>query len=188
MKSPQLCCCLIVLGSVAAGCHRAPTRGDVKQDAQAAAADIKTKSAEAKDHLADAWITTQVKSKLVGDREIRARDIDVDTHDGVVILKGKVLNEPLRQLAVVLAKRTDGVKQVVDQLQVQVAAPPEVQANRGTTGAVATNGSDGANAPLTIDNDDARIATVLQLLKAADADCDRGLFPIKLRRGDDIAG
>jgi len=162
MKSPQLCCCLIVLGSVAAGCHRAPTRGDVKADAQAAAADIKTKSAEAKDHLADAWITTQVKSKLVGDREIRARDIDVDTHDGVVILKGTVLNEPLRQLAVVLAKRTDGVKQVVDQLQVQVAAPPEVQANRGTAGAVATNGSAGANAPFTIDNDDARIATAIE--------------------------
>jgi osmotically-inducible protein OsmY len=162
MKSPQLCCCLIVLGSVAAGCHRASARDDVKQDAQAAAADIKTKSAEAKDHLADAWITTQVKSKLVGDRELRARDIDVDTHDGVVILKGKVLNEPLRQLAIVLAQRTDGVKQVVDQLQVQVAPPPQVQANRGTAGAVATNGSADANAPLTSGNDDARIATAIQ--------------------------
>jgi len=32
----------------------------VKQNAQTAAADIKTKSAEAKDRLADAWITTQV--------------------------------------------------------------------------------------------------------------------------------
>ena len=162
MKSPQLFCCLVLLGSVAAGCHRPPTREDVKQNAQTAAADIKTKSAEAKDRLADAWITTQVKSKLVGDREIRARDIDVDTHDGVVTLKGKVLNEPLRQLAIVLATRTSGVRQVVDQLQVQVAPPTNVQANRGTPGAVATSGSGDANAPVTIASDDTRVATTIQ--------------------------
>ena len=162
MKSPQLFCCLVVLGSVAAGCHQAPTREDVKQNAQATAADIKTKSAEAKDRLADAWITTQVKSKLVGDREIRARDIDVDTHDGVVTLKGRVLNEQLRQLAMVLANRTSGVRQVVDQLQVQVAPPTNVQWNRGTPGAVATSGSGDANAPVTIVSDDARVAAAIQ--------------------------
>jgi osmotically-inducible protein OsmY len=163
MKSPQLFRCLVVLSSLAAGCHQAPTREDVKRNAQAATADIRTKSAEAKDRLADAWITTQVKSKLVGDREIRARDIDVDTHDGVVTLKGKILNEQLRQLAIVLVNRTEGVKQVVDQLQVQVAPPPDVQANRGTPGAVATSGSVGASAPVTVDSGgDARIVTTIQ--------------------------
>lgn len=162
MKSPQLFCCLVILASVGAGCRQGPTREDVKQNAEAAAADIKTKSAEAKDRLADAWITAQVKSKLVGDREIRARDIDVDTHDGVVVLKGKVLNEPLRQLAIVLAKRTAGVTQVVDQLQVQVAPPANVQTNRGTAGAVATSGSADPGAPVTVDTNDTRIVTTIQ--------------------------
>jgi osmotically-inducible protein OsmY len=161
MKSPQLFCCLGVLAVLGAGCHQAPTRENVKQNAQAAADDIRTKGGEAKDRLADAWITAQVKSKLVGDREIRAGDIDVDTHDGVVTLKGKILNEPLRQLAVVLAQRTEGVARVVDQLQVQVAPPPDVQASRATPGAVATSGSAEATAPVANSND-TQITTTIQ--------------------------
>ena len=162
MKSPRLFFCLVVLSYLEGGCNQAPTREDLKQNAQTAAADVRSKSAEAKDRLSDAWITAQVKSKLVGDREIRARDIDVDTRDGVVTLKGKILNEQLRQLAVVLSNRTEGVRQVVDQLQVQVASPPDARANRDTSGAVATSGSVDANLPIASDSGDALIATTIQ--------------------------
>lgn len=147
-----------VLGSA---CHRPASKEEVKQTASTAAAEIKTKSAEARDQLSDAWITTKIKSKLVGDQDIKARDIDVSTDAGVVTLKGHVLNEPLRQLAETLAKNTDGVTQVVNQLQTQIVPPVPARAqNAGTPGAVATTGT--ADAPVAATTDDSRITNAIQ--------------------------
>jgi osmotically-inducible protein OsmY len=161
-----LVCSALALAIVGSGCHRPAAKEDLKQSASAAAAQIKTQSAEARDRFSDAWITTKIQSKLVGDREIHARDIDVSTHDGVVTLKGHVLNEPLRQLAVALAMNTEGVKQVVNQLDTQVAPPAPVRAQNGATpGAVATSGAAASSAPVTPttnDSSDARIATAIQ--------------------------
>jgi osmotically-inducible protein OsmY len=163
LKRPQLLCVALVLSIGASACRR-PAPTDAKQDAHAAATAAKTRAAQAWGRFSDAWITTIVKSKLVGDREIRARDVDVSTRDGVVTLKGHVLNEPLRQLAVVLAKDTNGVKGVDDQLDVQVAppvarrTPPPASA---ATGAVGTTGS--ASGPVVSpESDDARITSAIQ--------------------------
>lgn len=161
-----LVCSALALAIVGSGCHRPAAKEDLKQSASAAAAQIKTQSAEARDRFSDAWITTKIQSKLVGDRDIHARDIDVSTHDGVVTLKGHVLNEPLRQLAVTLATNTDGVKQVVNQLDIQVAPASPVRAQSAATpGAVATSGTAAASAPVTPttnDSSDTRIATAIQ--------------------------
>jgi hyperosmotically inducible periplasmic protein len=158
-----LVCGALALAIVGSGCHRPASKEDLKQGASASAAELKTQSAEARDRFADAWITTKIQSKLVGDRDIHARDIDVSTHDGVVTLKGHVLNEPLRQLAVTLAKNTDGVKQVVNQLDVQIAPPVPNRAQNGITpGAVATTGTAAATAPVTAESADARVATSIQ--------------------------
>ena len=152
------------LAIVVSGCHRPATQDDLKQNAGAAAAEIKTQSAEARDRFADAWITTKIESKLVGDRDLHARDIDVSTHDGVVTLKGHVLNEPLRQLAVTLAQNTDGVKQVVNQLDVQIAPPVAIRAqkNDATPGSVATSGTADSSALVTTESADARITATIQ--------------------------
>ena len=64
----------------------------------------------------DAWITTKVKWLYVRDSDLRARDITVDTKDHVVTLKGRVKSEEDRARAIRLARQTDGVKRVVDQL------------------------------------------------------------------------
>jgi hyperosmotically inducible periplasmic protein len=174
MNAPQLAVCrnastaflvcgALALAIVGSGCHRPASKEDLKQGASATAAELKTQSAEARDRFADAWITTKIQSKLVGDRDIHARDINVSTHDGVVTLKGHVLNEPLRQLAVTLAKNTDGVKQVVNQLDVQIAPPVPNRAQNGVTPrAVATTGTADATAPVTAESADARIATSIQ--------------------------
>ena len=160
MKVFQLFCGAVALVVVTSGCQR--SAGDAKQNANAAAAEIKSRAAVARDRLSDSWITTQIQSKYVGDREIHARDIDVSTHDGVVTLKGHVLNEPLRQLAVVLARNTDGVKQVVDQLGVQIAAPvAKRSAPSSSAGAVATSGTSPAP-PATTDSTDTRITSAIQ--------------------------
>jgi osmotically-inducible protein OsmY len=156
-----LVCSALALAVLSSGCHRPASKEEVKQTASTAAAEIKTRSAEARDRLDDAWITTKIESKLVGDHDIKARNIDVTTHDGVVTLKGQVLNEPLRQLAETLAKNTDGVTQVINQLQTQIAPPVPLRAqNGGTPGAVATTGA--AEAPIVAAPDDSRITSAIQ--------------------------
>ena len=143
MRAPQLFCGVLALALAAAGCHRPASRADVKETASDAAARIKAESAEARDQLADVWLSTKIHSKFVGDRDIEARNISVSTKDGVVTLKGRVLNEPMRQLAVAIAKDTDGVTQVVNQLDVEIAGPaaPARAQNGATPGAVATTGT-----------------------------------------------
>lgn len=66
----------------------------------------------------DAVLTTKVKARLAADPEVAAVHIDVDTIDGRVTLSGKVASEELRQEAYKLATRTEGVKEVVNLLEV----------------------------------------------------------------------
>jgi osmotically-inducible protein OsmY len=165
MNAPRvlLVCSALALAVAGSACHRPASKEEVKQTASRAAAEIKTQSAEARDRFNDAWITTKIKSKLVGDSDIKARDIDVATADGVVTLKGHVLNEPLRRLAETLAKNTDGVTQVVNQLQTQIVAPVPARAqNAGTPGAVATSGTADASAPIVTESNDARVTSAVQ--------------------------
>jgi hyperosmotically inducible periplasmic protein len=68
--------------------------------------------------ITDAWITTKVKWFFMGEDELKGSNIDVDTKDNVVTLKGTVRSQAGRVKAVDLAKNTDGVKSVVDQLAV----------------------------------------------------------------------
>ena len=69
--------------------------------------------------ITDAWITTKVKWFFVGADELKGSDINVDTKDHVVTLKGTVKSEAGRAKALALAKDTDGVKRVVDQLTIK---------------------------------------------------------------------
>ena len=70
----------------------------------------------------DPGITTAVKSKLTVDDTVKAHKIDVDTKDGVVTLTGTVDSAAAKTRAVELARGTDGVKNVVD--NITVSAPP----------------------------------------------------------------
>jgi hyperosmotically inducible protein len=67
----------------------------------------------------DAWITTKVKWFFMGADALEDSDINVDTKDHVVTLKGTVKTEAGRAKAIALAKDTDGVKRVVDQLTIK---------------------------------------------------------------------
>ena len=66
----------------------------------------------------DAGITTAVKSKLAADDTVKAYQIDVDTSDGVVTLSGAVDRAAAKEQALTIARRTDGVRDVVDHLSV----------------------------------------------------------------------
>ena len=165
MKAPQLFGGALTLAIALSGCHRPASKAEVQQTASDAAATVKVESAKAREQLADAWLTTKIQSKFVGDREIKATDINVSSHDGVVTLKGRVLNDPMRTLAVAIAQNTDGVRQVVDQLNVEIAPPVPARAqNAATPDAVATTGTAGNTArPATVSaSDDARITSSIQ--------------------------
>jgi hyperosmotically inducible periplasmic protein len=68
--------------------------------------------------LDDAGITARIKSRLIADPEIKAFQIDVDTVDGRVALNGKVSSAEQRSQAEHLARGTQGVRQVVNLIQV----------------------------------------------------------------------
>ena len=74
---------------------------------------------QAEDAIAHGAVTAKVKSKIVFDELVKARNIHVETNGTVVTLTGVVDSEAERQHAVELAKETEGVTSVVDHLQVR---------------------------------------------------------------------
>jgi hyperosmotically inducible periplasmic protein len=68
--------------------------------------------------ITDAWITTKVKWFLTGEDLLKGSNINVDTTNRVVTLKGTVKTQAGRTRAMALAKDTDGVTRVVDQLTI----------------------------------------------------------------------
>jgi len=69
--------------------------------------------------LDDATITASVKSKLVADKASNLTRIDVDTNNGIVSLNGTVETPEQRARAEQLAREATGVKQVMNNLQIQ---------------------------------------------------------------------
>jgi len=67
----------------------------------------------------DAALTAKIKSKMALDDNVEAIDINIDTRGSVVTLHGTVSSQDERQRAVRLARETEGVTSVVDQLVVR---------------------------------------------------------------------
>ena len=67
----------------------------------------------------DAKITASVKSKLVADKATNLTRVDVDTTNGTVYLNGTVDTPEQKTRAEQLAWQAGGVKNVVNNLQVQ---------------------------------------------------------------------
>ena len=64
-------------------------------------------------------LTAKIKAKMALDDRVKAANIDVDTRGSVVTLTGRVNNDEERRRAVQLARETDGVTSVVDQMVVR---------------------------------------------------------------------
>ncbi|HEY2922133.1 MAG TPA: BON domain-containing protein [Candidatus Binatia bacterium] len=71
----------------------------------------------------DAAITAAVNAAFVTDKPSFFTRIDVDTNNGVVSLNGIVDTPEQRARAEQLASRVDGVKRVINNLQVKSAKP-----------------------------------------------------------------
>jgi hyperosmotically inducible periplasmic protein len=66
----------------------------------------------------DAGVTTAVKTKMASDDTVKASEINVDTHNHVVTLNGTVGSQAEKERAVMIARNTKGVSNVVDDLTV----------------------------------------------------------------------
>ena len=66
-----------------------------------------------------AALTAKIKSKMALDDTINAAQINVDSAEGVVRLNGTVGSDTQRDRAVQLARETDGVISVVDELKIR---------------------------------------------------------------------
>jgi osmotically-inducible protein OsmY len=69
--------------------------------------------------VGDAQITAKVKSKLIGDNRVAAKDINVDTKSQVVVLRGTQKTQAAIGAAVKDAQSIEGVKKVTNQLTVK---------------------------------------------------------------------
>jgi hyperosmotically inducible protein len=76
-----------------------------------------TRSTESQ--ISDAEITASVKTRLAADPDVAAIDIDVDTLEGVVTLNGVVKTASERDEAVKLARGTEHVRRVVNNLKIE---------------------------------------------------------------------
>jgi osmotically-inducible protein OsmY len=69
----------------------------------------------------DGWLVMKIHSDLVDEDVLSGSNIDVDVKNGVVTLQGTVTSEAGRARAIAEAKKTDGVKNVIDQLRIAPA-------------------------------------------------------------------
>ena len=95
-------------------------RKDYNEDMAREARDRASKSSESiGDSLDDAWIHTKIRTKLLGEGEFPGGSVNVDVKNNVVTLRGHVSTQADKAKAESIAKATDGVKSVRNQLVIK---------------------------------------------------------------------
>ena len=77
------------------------------------------KHSSAAEYIDDAVITTKVKAALLGDPDLSAAEINVETYNGEVQLSGFVSTKAQIAQAVKTARSVDGVRAVKNSLQLK---------------------------------------------------------------------
>jgi len=96
------------------------TEADKAKDALPSAEERAKNRETVSSGAAGAALTTKVKTALASDAGLKTMtNIDVDSKDGVVTLKGKVDSAELKKKAGDVAKKVSGVKSVKNELKVE---------------------------------------------------------------------
>jgi hyperosmotically inducible protein len=74
--------------------------------------------AEEKTQIEDSIMTAKTKIALFADARVRGRQISVEAHKGLMMLRGKVDSEEAKNATEAIAKNIQGVKSVKNQLEV----------------------------------------------------------------------
>jgi hyperosmotically inducible protein len=93
--------------------------GEKTKDAAAKVGEkTKETAGTAGEAITDAWITTKIKADFINESALKGSDINVDTNDHVVTLKGTVASLAGKSRAEQIAKTTKGVNRVINTLTV----------------------------------------------------------------------
>lgn len=102
------CTALVVGGALLAGSAHAVSKADEKTP------------------IHDSWLTAKTKIALFADSRVKGRDINIETSQGAVMIRGKVDSDAAKQAAEGIAKGIEGVKSVTNDLQVVAPSTREV--------------------------------------------------------------
>jgi len=97
----------------------ATTTDKISEGSKRAARKAEKAATEVGEMVTDGWITSKVKTQLMGADGVHASAINVDTADHVVTLRGTVRSEAEHRKALKIARETRGVQQVHDELTVR---------------------------------------------------------------------
>lgn len=95
--------------------------GTSSPDKMASTAPEKNAAESTGNAAGDAAITAKVKAKILAEPGLKSLSINVDTKDATVTLSGDVASKEEREKAKQIAMSTDGVKNVVDNLNVKAS-------------------------------------------------------------------
>jgi hyperosmotically inducible periplasmic protein len=115
---------MLALGAVPAVAQQGSTAADRDpQTTGATRADDKARAATSStgEKITDAWILTKVKAQFVGEDALEHSDINVDVRNNVVILKGTVASQAGKARAAEIARATEGVVRVQNDLTIGTA-------------------------------------------------------------------
>jgi osmotically-inducible protein OsmY len=98
--------------------HVVQTKDAVVKGAKVVGTKTKDGVSKTGEVMTDGWITTRVNSRFVNENLLKGSDINVDTDKHVVTLKGTVTTAAGRSKAGVVAKGTEGVQRVVNELTI----------------------------------------------------------------------
>lgn len=73
-------------------------------------------------YVDDSAITTKVKTQLVEDNTVKAREVKVETYKGVVQLSGFVDNQDQKDRAAQIASNVAGVREVKNNIEIKPMA------------------------------------------------------------------
>ena len=93
---------------------------DATKDAAATTADHAKDAASAAGEAAtDTWITAKLKTKFADEKVLDGSDISVETNDHLVTLRGTVASGAAKDRAAEIARGTEGVVRVVNEIVVK---------------------------------------------------------------------
>jgi len=92
--------------------------------------------AEEKTPINDAYLTAKAKIALFADARVKGSEINVESAQGLMMIRGKVDSDAAKQAAEGIAKSIDGVKSVKNDLQ--VVAPSKREATDDKDAAITT--------------------------------------------------
>jgi hyperosmotically inducible protein len=96
--------------------------------------------ADEKTPINDSWLTSKAKIALFADARVKGSEVNVETTQGLMMIRGKVDSDAAKQAAEGIAKGIDGVKSVKNELQ--VVAPSKREAIDDKDDAITTRVND----------------------------------------------